>query len=266
MKATQTSTPSTEGDEDIYDFQPMAPSNSALRWQIESNEHKKAKEDMKLAGKLLFAWVTDGIKIEIEDCRDAKEAYDLIKTRYAVSDERARDSLLNQLNSVKLDDYPSMTEYTNKVRQIKADLKTVKYDMTNDMFATALLYGLTPNFRDFKEKYDWIRSTTPDDPPDLDYLYDRLLVEELRQTQLKEERKARDRARKEPSNTGYNNSRKSKREDRGHLKCTYSGCGKTGHTEDTCWAKDPSKAPRSIKDKLNINRSEERRVGKECRN
>ena len=82
-----------------------------------------------------------------------------------------------------------MTEYTNKVRQIKADLKTVRYDMTDDMLATALLYGLLSTFRDFKEKYDWIRSTNPDDPPDLDYLYERLHVEEAKQIRLKEERK-----------------------------------------------------------------------------
>lgn len=47
-----------------------------------------------------------------------------------------------------------MTEYINRVRQVKADLKTVKYDMTDDMLATALLYGLPTNFRDFREKYD----------------------------------------------------------------------------------------------------------------
>lgn len=109
---------------------------------------------MKVAGRLLDTWVSDGIKIKIEDCADAKEAYDLIKKRYAVSNERARDTLLNQLNQLKLDDYSSMTEYTNKIRQVKADLKTVKYDMTDDMLATALLHGLLSNFRDFKEKYD----------------------------------------------------------------------------------------------------------------
>lgn len=38
--------------------------------------------------------------------------------------------------------------------QIKADLKTVQYHMTNDMLARALFYGLPSNFRDFKEKYD----------------------------------------------------------------------------------------------------------------
>jgi hypothetical protein len=38
---------------------------TTLRWQIEYSEHRKAKEDMKLAGKLLHAWVTDGITIEL---------------------------------------------------------------------------------------------------------------------------------------------------------------------------------------------------------
>ena len=47
-----------------------------MRWQIYYNEHKISKEKVKLAGKLLNAWVSEGIKIEIEDCTDAKEAYD----------------------------------------------------------------------------------------------------------------------------------------------------------------------------------------------
>ena len=260
-KTAQSFTPSTDDDDETADVQTMMSTNNSLRWQIDSDEHKTAKGKMKLAGRLLDAWVSDGIKIEIEDCADAKDAYDFIKKRYAVSTERARDGLLNQLNELKLDDYPSITEYTNRVRQIKADLKTVKYDLTDDMLATALLHGLPPNFRDFKEKYDWIRSTKPDDTPDLDYLYERLHVEEVKQIRLKEERKARDRVRKETNSnnnnssgsTGYNGSRRPKREDRSHLKCTYPGCGKTGHTEETCWTKDPSKAPRSFKDRITAN-------------
>jgi hypothetical protein len=127
------------------------------------------------------------------------------------------------------------------------------------MLATALLHGLPPNFRDFKEKYDWIRSTKSDDAPDLDYLYERLHVEELKQIRLKEERKAKDRARKEASSynssggTGYNGRPKQNHEDRSRLKCTYPKCGQTGHTEDRCWTKDPSKAPRSFKDRIAAN-------------
>ncbi|KAK4067059.1 hypothetical protein Purlil1_13929 [Purpureocillium lilacinum] len=256
-KASQAFTPSSNDDDETDDVQTRLSTNNALRWQIDYTEHKNAKEKMKLAGKLLEAWVSEGIKIEVEDCTDAKEAYDFIKKRYAVTDERARDNLLTQLNGLNLDDCPSMTEYTNMVRQIKADLKTVKYDMTDDMLATALLHGLPPSFRDFKEKYDWIRSTKPDDPPDLDYLYERLHVEEAKQIRLKADRKARDNARKETGTNNkpnggprYNNNRQPKREDRSHLKCTYPGCGKSGHTEENCWTKDPSKAPRSYKDRM----------------
>src|SRR5436189_4715492 len=111
----QTFTPLTDGDGDMDDLQTLM-SNNTLQWQINSNEYKNAKEKMKLAGKLLDAWVSDGIKIEIEDCTDAKEAYDFIKKRYAVTNEHARDSLLAQLNELKLDDHSSMTEYTNKLR------------------------------------------------------------------------------------------------------------------------------------------------------
>jgi len=235
----QFATPSSEGDEEMYDVQTVASTNDG-QWQYEYMEYEKARKKMKLAGKLLDAWVCEGIKIEIEDCTDAKNAYDFIKKRYAVTNERARDDLLNQLSEFKLENCSSMTEYTNKLRQIKADLKTVKYYMTDDMLATALLHGLPSNFRDFKEKYDWIRSTKPDDPPDLDYLYERLHVEEAKQTRLKEEKKVRDRVRKEASNnnsnngTNYTGNRRLKREDRSHLKCTYPDCSRVSYTEETC--------------------------------
>ena len=165
----QFATPSTEDDDEIYDVQTVA-SPIDGQWQFEYMEYENARKKMKLAGTLLDAWVCEGIKIEIEDCTDTKKAYDFIKKRYAVTNERARDDLLNQLHEVKLDNCSSMTEYTNQVRQIKADLKTVKYNMTDDMLATALLYDLPPAFRYFKEKYDWIRSTKPDGPLRSHYL------------------------------------------------------------------------------------------------
>lgn len=93
----------------------------------------------------------------------------------------------------------------------------------------------------------------------MDYLYERLHVEEARQVRLQSERASRDRLRKTGSNydnttsrtAGRGSYRMPKREDKSHLKCTFTGCGKTSHTEETCWTKDPSKAPRSLKDKLN---------------
>ena len=138
-------------------------------------------------------WVCKGIKIEIEDCENAKVAYDLIKERYKVSPERARDLLLSQLNNTKLEDFTSVTEYLNKLRQLKVDLKASKYVTTDDMFTSILLHGLPPNYHNFKEQYDWVWSAKPDDPPDLDYLFDRLQIEEIKQMRSKEEMKAKER-------------------------------------------------------------------------
>ncbi|KAF2174651.1 hypothetical protein K469DRAFT_705780, partial [Zopfia rhizophila CBS 207.26] len=229
-KTAQTVTPSPDDDNETDDAQAILMStNNNLRWQIDYNEHKNAKEKMKFVGKLLDAW-------------------------------RARNSLLNQLSNLKLKDCSSVTEYTNRVRQIKANLKTVKYDITDDMLATALLHGLPPNYRGFKEKYDWIRSTKPDDPPDLNYLYDRLYVEEAKQLYIKKEKKAKEKAKKEAGSnnntggsTGYNSNQKLKHKDKSHLKCVYPGYGKTSHTKENYWIKNPDTIPRSLKDKFNTN-------------
>lgn len=131
--------------------------------------------------------------------------------------------------------------------------------MTNDMLTTALLYGLPLNFCDFKEKYNQIRLTKPNDPPNLNYLYKCLHVKEAKQTCIKEERRVKEKARKETSgnnsssSTAYNSQLKPNYKDRSHLKCTYPSCGKTGYTKESCQTKDPSKVPRSLKDRFAVN-------------
>ena len=66
----KTSTPTADDGDETDDGQAaLLTTNYTLRWQIDHNEHKNAKEKMKLAYKLLDAWISDGIRIEIEDCR-----------------------------------------------------------------------------------------------------------------------------------------------------------------------------------------------------
>ncbi|KAJ5704349.1 hypothetical protein N7536_000038 [Penicillium majusculum] len=176
------SSPTTDVENETDNSHTVAlTTNNTLRWQIDHNEHNNAKGKMKLANMLLDAWISDGINIEIEDCADAKEAYHFIKRRYAVTNERARDILLNRLHDPKLEHWENVTYYIYQVHQIRADLRTVKYDMTDDMFATAVLHGLPPRYRSFKEKYDRIRSTKPDDSPDLNNLFESMHVEEMRE-------------------------------------------------------------------------------------
>ena len=54
-RTAQTFTPSTEDDDETEDGQTMMSTNNTLQWQIDYNEHKSAKERMKLTGKLLKA-------------------------------------------------------------------------------------------------------------------------------------------------------------------------------------------------------------------
>ncbi|KAK8219741.1 hypothetical protein M8818_000715 [Zalaria obscura] len=87
----------------------------------------------RIAKRLLNAWISEGIQIEIEDCSDIKEAYDLIKKRYHITDERARDTLLADLRKMTIDDYEDVTDYLNKLRRLKNDLHYVKAPLTDDI-------------------------------------------------------------------------------------------------------------------------------------
>ncbi|KAJ6063370.1 uncharacterized protein N7446_007490 [Penicillium canescens] len=88
-------TPTSDDGDETYDGQPLLlTTKNTLRWQMDYDEHKNAKENMKLASKLLHSCISDGIKMEIEDCADAKDTYYFIKKRYAVTNERVRHILL----------------------------------------------------------------------------------------------------------------------------------------------------------------------------
>jgi hypothetical protein len=229
VAAKQLATPQADNENTETEITQSAnAANNTLRWQMDYEAWKTNKNNLRTASKLLNEWVCEGIKIEIEDCENAKVAYDLIKERYKVSPERARDLLLSQLNNTKLEGFTSVTEYLNKLRQLKIDLKATEYLMTDDIFTSILLRGLPSNYRNFKEQYDWVRSAKPDDPPDLDYLFDRLLIEEIEQARIKEEKKAREKTKKQNDNNRGTGSDidKSKDQDKSHLRC--DACGKAG--------------------------------------
>ena len=78
-KKAQNVTPSTDDNNETNDIQTIISTNNSLRQQIDSDEHKTIKAKIKLVGKLLDAWVSNSIKIEIEDRIDTKKAYDFIK-------------------------------------------------------------------------------------------------------------------------------------------------------------------------------------------
>jgi hypothetical protein len=233
---------------------------TTLRYTIDYNNWKSNKESLRTANKLLNAWVSDSIRIEIEVADNAKEAYDLIITRYKISDERARDDLLTQMKQLEIDDCDDVTDYLNKLRRYKSDLAGVGYKMTDSMYATALLDGLdSKKWAGFKEKWDTIRAmqldTNPKAGPSIDLLEDRLHHEALnkqrREEEKKKQNKDKDKAKAQSNTDGaraHDSSSASKNTDKSQLKC--GGCGKPGHTEESCWKLHPEKMPRALKNKF----------------
>jgi hypothetical protein len=231
---------------------------NTLRYTIDYNNWRTNKDSLRTANKLLNAWVSDSIRIEIELAKNAKEAYDLIVTRYRVSTERARDDLLSNLRKLTIDDCDDVTDYLNKLRRFKSDLAGVDFELTDGLYVTALLDGLdNKKWISFKEKWHTIRviqlDANPDAPPSINLLEDQLHHEALAKQRREEERKQSQT--KEKTKTKYDNSthvhhfsNNNKSEDKAHLKCEV--CGKMGHTEENCWKVHPEKIPRALRDKI----------------
>jgi len=219
---------------------------NTLRYTIDYNNWKSNRDSLRTANKLLNAWVSDSIRIEIERAENAKEAYDLIVARYRVSDERARDDLLSELRRLTIETCDDVSDYLNKLRRLKSDLAGVDYKLTDGLYATALLDGLDDKkWASFKEKWETIRAiqldANPDSAPSIDLLEDRLHHEALNIQRRENDRRIQNKD-KEKIKTSATKS-----ENRSRFKC--DACGQYGHIEDYCWKLHPERMPRALKDK-----------------
>ena len=236
--------------------------NNALKYQIDLENFKTNKKSLKTALKLLNAYISEGIQIEIEDCDNAKAAYDLIKTKYGVSDERARVDLLTDMAKLKISDCEDITDYLNKLRRLKNCLTRVKHTMSDDEFATAILRGLEgQQWNGFKQRWDDIRAwqldEKPDSTPSIDFLEGRLHQAETDKKRRDEEKKMQEKNKKNTNTntstrggtgrSSSNNGRAS-REDKSHLKCDH--CSVVGHIDEDCWKLHPEKIPKAVKEKM----------------
>jgi hypothetical protein len=113
-----------------------------MKWQADHKRWENNRVTVRKAKDLLNDWVCEGIAIELEEHRDPVSACKYINKRYKVSDDRARELLLDKVSGTRLGDFANMTEYVNKHRQLKADLKKAKHTYTDSQFVTNVLHGL----------------------------------------------------------------------------------------------------------------------------
>ncbi|WDK22967.1 hypothetical protein CGRA01v4_14258 [Colletotrichum graminicola] len=71
-----------------------------------------------------------------------------------------------------------MTEYLGKHREYRADLAVADYPYTDSQFVTNVLMGLPKAYDNLRSQYDWIRAQQMDTPPDVEFLFNRLFIEE----------------------------------------------------------------------------------------
>ncbi|KAH6699947.1 ankyrin repeat-containing domain protein [Leptodontidium sp. MPI-SDFR-AT-0119] len=58
---------------------------NTLRYTIDYNNWKSNRDSLRTANKLLNAWLSESIRIEIETAKNAKEAYDIVIARYKIN-------------------------------------------------------------------------------------------------------------------------------------------------------------------------------------
>ena len=158
-----------------------------------------------------------------------------------MSDERAREQLLNKVSALTLDQCSSVIDFVNQQRRLRADLVLAKHTYTDSQLISNILTGLPNAYRMFSKQYEWSRSTNPDSAPDLDFFIDRLLTEEQDVKRIAEERKRKEKEKKGESKSNNNNS---SLKPKSTEVCTH--CQKTGHGEITCWSAHPELEPGTI--------------------
>lgn len=131
---------------------------SLLEWQAAHKRWERSQEKVRIALRLLNAWVSPGIAIDLEDHDDPAKAYAFITNRFKVEDRHAREQLFQSISELKLTDCENMANYLSKHLQYRKDLASVGHTFTDGELISNILIGLTPTYRNFKRQYDWIRA------------------------------------------------------------------------------------------------------------
>lgn len=230
-------------------------------WQAAHKSYEKQQDKIKQCRELIMNSVSSSILMELEDLsliNDPKQTMLHIKKTYALSNDKAREQLLEKVNALKLQQGESITDYINKHRELKYDL--IRAGMTtysDTVMATHIMTGLPNSYATVKEQWDWMRAVNPEGSPDIQVLQERLL--------LKEEDIRRNKANSGNGNgsgngSGSGNGRggrgrngssaKDKSENpNADKQCAFADCGRKGHTEDECWIKNKDLKPQWIKDR-----------------
>jgi hypothetical protein len=93
--------------------------------------------------------VSDAIAIEIEDQTDPIKTINTLKSRYGISDEKARLDTLVKISQLRLGDYTGVTDFLNKHREMKYNLNRMGYTYDDVQMSSNILAHLPDSYNDF---------------------------------------------------------------------------------------------------------------------
>lgn len=210
-------------------------------WQIGVKKWEAQQERVQLAKEIILNSVSPSIATELqdEDMNTPNLMARYIRQIYGVTDEFARQRLLDDVRKLKLSNCKNMTDYLNQHRELRLDLVRAKMTTYDDsVLASNILNGLPETYASFREKWDWDRAREPDAAPDMHFLSSRLLTME---------EDIRLRAPKPKKNSDLDKNKGGRQNS--NLVCTYAKCGRKGHDEDHCFVKHPDQKPDWYKEK-----------------
>ena len=142
--------------------------------------YKEARKDyndqqkkIRVANNLIREWVSDIIKVDLDDFDSPVAAYKHLTTKYRVDDKRAVGQLLAKVAELKLDTHTSMQEYLASHKQSAQDLKILRQPYSNTQLVNNILLGLSSQYDDFKELHRLYRKR--EGTPNVDDFFEKLL-------------------------------------------------------------------------------------------
>ncbi|KAL4729737.1 hypothetical protein ACLX1H_004161 [Fusarium chlamydosporum] len=225
IRATSSSAETEREPEKTIDTQ-----KSFFLWQAAYRRWERQKDKVRMARILISKSVVSSIACEIEDMSSPNLQASHIKDTYGVTNEFARSVILEQVATLKLYQCDNMSDYINQHRDLKNDLKRTGQEYSDSQMATNIINGLPKSFGDFIRLWNFYRSQNIGSEPNIHFLIDQLLQEEMSQSLVKQKAK---------TNNGSNSNKPAKSD----KVCTHRDCGKPGHDEKDCWIAHPEKMP-----------------------
>lgn len=146
-----------------------------FRYQLD--DYDKGRRMVGKALALLRLWVHPALRSQLEVFRDPKEAYDHLLSRYAVSEERAKEIAESKFESIVQIDYRNVQDYVNAIEEAVQDLGDAGIDVPDPRVISKIIRGLNESYALFVSQYHLLREFN-DKFLELDFVITQLLTHE----------------------------------------------------------------------------------------